>query len=794
MSKRIYKGNAVYTNRNTLQNTTAKLSIRFLNGLIIFAGMVGFVLSTSGAYANVPSGSNQFGEPFTVSEVFPVFPSNEAIANNPVVVDVNNDGKQDVLTLETASGSIRTFIRTRLGIGNGAVGTTKSTTTSWASSFQVLDVNADGTKDLMTIAGAGNPTNGNLGMFEVRLGNNDGTFTETPQQSITTPGGFPGPSGARMHTKDVNSDGFMDVVASYHNTLGSDLGDKSVAITYLNDGNGRFSAKPEVLLDIPELQTVVAVEDFNEDGRVDLLVGNNNDVGAIWVGDGTGSFTKSPSQGISGVGVFSNNWAKPVVADYNGDGKQDIAVMHNFNSSGADALRVYLNLGNGVFDVRTSINSVRETLAGTLASADVNNDGQADILGTSGNGAVVYLGDGTGRFTRVQDVIVPRGFAMALGDLNGDRSVDLVFSAQVSSPNPSRLVASLNLNPPADTTSPSVTGFVSRQFNENGWYNQDLTINWQATDPAPSSGAPAQPAPTLANVEGRNVSYTSGQSCDTAYNCATGSYTVSLDKTAPTLGTVIWSTNPKTIAASSNLTVPASDALSGISEGEYFIGNDPGQGNGATLTRSGATFTTTFGTNFVPGVYGIGLRANDVAGNWSATTKTMLVVFDPAGPGVTGKNKKDLVPSLARGDVLPGLTGANQTDVADYGFSVGYRNGVLDSRNDFQFAYSTGSRCNTPNPDNCHNLVLNATSFEWLTVDQANDSRAQFRGLATTIIDGVTTRNPFTISATDGNRTNPASDDRLTLNIYAPNADPATAQPIYIVSGVVTRNNGVSIR
>lgn len=85
---------------------------------------------------------------------------------------------------------------------------------------------------------------------------------------------------------------------------------------------------------------------------------------------------------------------------------------------------------------------------------------------------------------------------------------------------------------PADSEPPVVTGTPDREANENGWYNSDVTINWTATDPDPSSGAPTQPPATLANQEGAHT-YVSDLACDPLDNCATGSLEVSIDKTAP---------------------------------------------------------------------------------------------------------------------------------------------------------------------------------------------------------------------------------------------------------------------
>lgn len=253
-------------------------------------------------------------------------------------------------------------------------------------------------------------------------------------------------------------------------------------------------------------------------------MGNNNDFGSIWIGDGRGGYSESVDSRIQGVGVFTYNWAKPAVADYTGDGKPDVAAMYSSTRTGADtqALRIYPGLGGGTFGEPIYSSSEGQQYIGELKLVDSNSDGHIDILGAHSNGMAAYLGDGAGNFKGVQDVLVPRAFTMATGDLDGDRSVDLIFSAQVSSPNPSRLVARLNLNQPADTTPPLVTGSVNRQPDANGWYNRDATIKWQATDPMPSSGIPTIPLDTTANIEGRSVIYTSKTSCDPAGNCITG--------------------------------------------------------------------------------------------------------------------------------------------------------------------------------------------------------------------------------------------------------------------------------
>ncbi len=118
---------------------------------------------------------------------------------------------------------------------------------------------------------------------------------------------------------------------------------------------------------------------------------------------------------------------------------------------------------------------------------------------------------------------------------------------------------------PPDSAAPTVIGTPDRAASGSGWYNADVTITWSATDPAPSSGTPTTPAPTVASQEGTHL-YTSGQSCDPAGNCATGSLTLSIDKSAPT---VTYSLSQQPNGAGWNnggvtVTFTCNDAVSGI--------------------------------------------------------------------------------------------------------------------------------------------------------------------------------------------------------------------------------------
>lgn len=71
-----------------------------------------------------------------------------------------------------------------------------------------------------------------------------------------------------------------------------------------------------------------------------------------------------------------------------------------------------------------------------------------------------------------------------------------------------------------------------------------------------------------------------------------------------------------------------SDSLSGIVSAEYYIGSDPGYGNGTSMqVNPDGTVSATIGTALTPGTYTLSLRAQDKAGNWSGVVTIVLEVI-----------------------------------------------------------------------------------------------------------------------------------------------------------------------
>ena len=180
-----------------------------------------------------------------------------------------------------------------------------------------------------------------------------------------------------------------------------------------------------------------------------------------------------------------------------------------------------------------------------------------------------------------------------------------------------------------DTVAPTVTGTATSQPNANGWYIDDVTVKWTANDPEPSSGLSGDPASTVIDGEGDDLSAESAQACDTAGNCSTGSITgIKIDRTKPSVAiTGIKDGATYTLGAAPTAYCSATDGLSGV-DGECAGSLTGGNANGV------GTFTYT-------------ARATDLAGNVRTSTASYQVVYRFDG-FMQPINDPEMVPSAAR--------------------------------------------------------------------------------------------------------------------------------------------------
>jgi hypothetical protein len=167
----------------------------------------------------------------------------------------------------------------------------------------------------------------------------------------------------------------------------------------------------------------IAAGDFNGDGFLDLAVteydsGNGHQV-AILLGKGDGTF-QAPVRYPTGLGPYA-----VIAADFNHDGKLDLAVSAEFD----DSVMVLLGSGDGTFRAQKKFTA--STYPHELAAADFDGDGNLDLaINGSSNGFLdVMLGNGDGTFKPDHIYITTWGLAGGVspspGDFNGDGKLDL---------------------------------------------------------------------------------------------------------------------------------------------------------------------------------------------------------------------------------------------------------------------------------------------------------------------------------------------------------------------------------
>lgn len=139
---------------------------------------------------------------------------------------------------------------------------------------------------------------------------------------------------------------------------------------------------------------------------------------AVLKGRGDGTFVLSATIPIPAIEV--------IAADFDGDGDADVAAISDRITG--DSLGVALGNGAGAFAPPTSYVPPIAVSHNDLTSADVNADGDLDLVYGAGCPAVrLNAGNGTfGSEICNSDPQARWGYALAVGDLDGDGQVDVV--------------------------------------------------------------------------------------------------------------------------------------------------------------------------------------------------------------------------------------------------------------------------------------------------------------------------------------------------------------------------------
>jgi hypothetical protein len=299
-------------------------------------------------------------------------------------VDVDRDGWLDLFV---ANGGLGGTGANRLYRNLGDGGFEKITAgeivtdESMTCGFAWGDYDNDGDADLYVANNGFNPAINNNALYR-----NDGNWTFT---KIT---GSPAVEDQRPSCSadwvDCDGDGDLDLYVA--NLYGF------ANLLYINDGSGGFEAVTGEPVAVEGGNSFVANwEDYDNDGDVDLLLGNWGAGPDLYLNDGSGGFERARAGDISRSALYGATMAS---ADYDGDGDVDVYIGNWPNQPGpGEPNCLYVNRGTPGNWLQVQLEGRESNRSGIGARITVT----------------VRMGDGTR--TQLREVTAHNGFRSQSG-------------------------------------------------------------------------------------------------------------------------------------------------------------------------------------------------------------------------------------------------------------------------------------------------------------------------------------------------------------------------------------------
>lgn len=341
-------------------------------------------------------------------------------------VDLNGDGFLDIVTAQEwllntvlwgeaggrfrlGEGTLEALAENELAVGPPQLNQPGMGHDS--EDVSIADFDGDGVLDLIIVS-EDDVRFGRTGVHEYYRGTGDGRF-------MRVRGVLPDTEANAVAHADVNGDGAPDllIVGAGQDRL------------LINDGHGGFRDETEARLP-REAATGQDGEfaDLDGDGDLDIVLGLEGGH-ALWLNDGQGRFADASAERLPAPGFVEARKVAPV--DVDGDGDLDLYFSHpNWQGrNGRD--RLYINDGRGRFTDETEARlPAGDGLTVDARFADLDGDGDLDMVRADRPFITVWLNDGQGRFTDATAQVLPGDIgahvlAIELADFDGDGLVDI---------------------------------------------------------------------------------------------------------------------------------------------------------------------------------------------------------------------------------------------------------------------------------------------------------------------------------------------------------------------------------
>ena len=326
----------------------------------------------------------------------PAYTSNSA---GCVLIDVTDDGQPDLLSGSTGGY----FISENLGGGRFDTRTDVRPANTFLTDFTVVDINGDTHRDVLIPNEAG-------GSVEILRG--DGTGALVYDQTLAV-----GAKTAALVAAPLDGDSLVDIAVLTRTDPILPASANTLTLL-LADRAGGFTARAPIAL--PDWALGLHAGDINGDLQPDLLVRMAGST-VVYLNQ-AGMFTASAPLSLSARGAF-------LLADLNSDGRADLVAP---TTSGD---RILLADTNGQLNEVAGGLPANTSATRFMAVHEVTGDQNVDVIGRLSNGDVlVYPGDGAGRFGA--PTVLVSGFngsqsRLLIADIDNDGQDDLIGGSEV---------------------------------------------------------------------------------------------------------------------------------------------------------------------------------------------------------------------------------------------------------------------------------------------------------------------------------------------------------------------------
>ena len=227
---------------------------------------------------------------------------------------------------------------------------------------------------------------------------------------------------------DLTGDGKPDLVVGV-------TFNQRIAI-FKGNGNGTFQAP--ILQEIGINVENLTIADFNGDGKTDIAFTTNSSGMGVLINNGSANVVGAPSYFLPDA--QSTNACGITAADFNGDGFADVAYIDH-DPGNKERLTLFISKGNGTFSttgpaqtgaVLAFYQSDVIAMSAEGKPLDFNSDGKVDLaIGYGSNGFVgVFLGNGDGTFQTQNTFSTdhPAAGFLAAADFDQDGKLDISVS------------------------------------------------------------------------------------------------------------------------------------------------------------------------------------------------------------------------------------------------------------------------------------------------------------------------------------------------------------------------------